>query len=65
MPLYLRSIVRTELTSFWEESHKEGNAYIMVIIHSDQGEGEGKLAFLKKCNIHHFHISQHRHVKRA
>ena len=43
MPLYLRSIVRTELTSFWEESHKEGNAYIKVIIHSDQGEGEGKL----------------------
>ena len=45
------SLVRTELTSFWEESHKEGNAYIMGIVHSHE------LAFLQKCNIRHFHIS--------
>ena len=55
MPLHSSSIVRAELTSFWEESHKEGNAYIMGIVHSH--EGEGKLAFLKKFNIRHFHIS--------
>ena len=57
MFLYLSSIVRTELTSFWEEFHKEGTAYMMGIVHSH--EDEGKLAFLKKCNtcIRHFHIS--------
>ena len=43
MPLYLSSIVRTELTSLWEESHKEGKAYIMGIVHSH--EDERKLAF--------------------
>ena len=58
MPLYLSSIVRTELTSFWEESHKEGKVYIMGIVHSR--EDEGKLAFLKKCNTRHFHVSHNR-----
>ena len=41
--LYLSSIVRTELTSLWEESHKEGKAYIMGIEHSH--EDESKPAF--------------------
>ena len=50
MPLYVSSIVRTELTSFWE-AHKEGKVYIMGIVHS-HGD-EGKLAFLKKCNTRH------------
>ena len=45
MPLYLRSIVRTGLTSLWEETHKEGMAYIMGIVHSHKDES--KLAFLK------------------
>ena len=43
MPPYLSSIVRTELTSLWEESHKEEKAYIMGIVHSH--EDESKLAF--------------------
>ena len=30
--LLISSIVRTELTSFWEESHKEGKVYITIII---------------------------------
>ena len=55
MPLYLSSIVRTELTSLWEEFHKEGMAYIMGIVHSHKDER--KLAFWKKCNLRHFHIS--------
>ena len=44
--LYLSSIVRTELTSLWEESHKEGKEYIMGIEHSH--EDESKAAFFKK-----------------
>ena len=56
MPPYLSSIVRTELTSLWEESHKEEKAYIMGIVHSHQDES--KLAFFKKFNIRHFQISQ-------
>ena len=55
VPLYLNSIVRTELTSLWEEPHKEGKAYIIGIVHSH--EDESKRAFLKKCNIRHFQIS--------
>ena len=55
MPLYLSSIVSTELTSVWEESHKEGKVYIMGIVHSH--EDEGKLAFFKKGYTRHFHIS--------
>ena len=55
MPLYLSSIVRAELTSLWEESHNEGKAYIMEIMHSH--EDESKLAFKKKCNIRPFQIS--------
>ena len=55
MPLYLSSIVRTELISLREETHKEGKAYIMRIAYSH--EDKSKLAFLKKCNIHHFQIS--------
>ena len=43
------------MTSFWEESRKEGKVYVMGIVHSH--EDEGKLAFLKKCNTRHFHIS--------
>ena len=54
MPLYLSSIVRTELTSLWEETHKKGMAYIMGIVHSH--EDESKLALLKKCNLRHFQI---------
>ena len=50
VPLYLSSIVRTELTSFWEESHKEEKVYIMGNVHSH--EDEGKLAFFKKNAIH-------------
>ena len=45
----LSSIVRTELTSLWEETHKEGMAYIMGIVHSH--EDESKLAFFKKKNV--------------
>ena len=55
MPLYLSSIVRTELTSLWDETHEEGIAYIMRIVHSH--EDESKLAFLKNCNIRHLQIS--------
>ena len=54
--LYLSSIVRTELTSLWEETHKEGKAYIMGIVHSHKDESKLQL-FLKKCNIRHFQIS--------
>ena len=50
MPLYLSSIVRTELTSLCEESHKEEKAYIMGIVHSH--EDESKLAFLKNSVIY-------------
>ena len=46
MPIYLSSIVKTELTSVWEETQKEEKAYIMGIVHSH--EDESKLAFLKK-----------------
>ena len=55
MALYLSGIVRTESTSLWEETHKEGMACIMGIVHSH--EDESKLAFLKKCNIRHLQIS--------
>ena len=55
MHLYLSSIVRTELASLWEETHKERMEYIMGIVHSH--EDEIKPAFLKKCNLRHFHIS--------
>ena len=44
--LYLSSIVGTELASFWEESLKEGKAYIIENVHKH--EDEGKLAFKKK-----------------
>ena len=54
--LYLSSIVRTELTSLWEESHKEGKAYIMGIEHSHEDESKPAF-FFKKCNIRHFQIS--------
>ena len=43
--LYLSSIVRTELTSFWKESLKEEKPYIVGNVHSH--EDEGKLAFKK------------------
>ena len=36
MPFYLSNIVRTELTSLWDETHKEGIAYIMGIVHSHE-----------------------------
>ena len=55
MLFYLSSIVRTELTSLWKETHKKGMAYIMEIVHSH--EDESKLAFFKKCNLRHSQIS--------
>ena len=55
LSLYLSSIVRTELTSPWEETHKEGMVYIMGIVHSHKDES--KLAFFKKCNLRHFQTS--------
>ena len=36
MLFYLSSIVRTELTSLWKETHKKGMAYIMEIVHSHE-----------------------------
>ena len=51
----LSSIVRTELTTLGEESHKEEKAYIMGIVHSQ--DDESKLGVFKECNIHHFQNS--------
>ena len=48
--LYLSSIVRTEFSSFWEESLKIGKAYIIGNVHSH--EDECKLAFFKKNVIY-------------
>ena len=54
VPLYLSSIVRIELTSFWGESHKQAKAYIMGIVHSHRRR---QTSFFKECNVRHFHIS--------
>ena len=48
MPLYLSSIVRTELTSLWDETHEEGIAYIMGIVHSHEDESKLVFFFEKK-----------------
>ena len=57
MPLHSSSIVRTELTSLWKETHKERMAYIMGFVHSHKLAILAKTSFFKKGNLRHLQIS--------